>query len=179
MELIPVIEFEPFQFASLECADWSDVAARNQYWLDCLAQSGIEDLAPVREGSWMVPVQRICDEHHFTALVEKLYGEDWEEEDGWRPIPGGCVFHHEDHWISPQCCGDLTGLKEWAIATEHPCQEWTMIWIGHPWVEYRWSAKDQIEISDLLVGDSNPAENCVRLPVAELKTAISPAEKII
>src|SRR6516162_6525404 len=67
LELVPALELEPGRFSTRERPRPSGSGlempmAWDRYWLDCLADSGITGLNPLRPASWHVPVRALDQE---------------------------------------------------------------------------------------------------------------------
>jgi hypothetical protein len=66
IELIPVLKFEPFRFATESRRSpsrcYEDMLEEwFRYWLESLADSGITGLMPIYRGSWHVPTTEFTD----------------------------------------------------------------------------------------------------------------------
>ena len=73
IELIPVVELEPYVFAtkdrSFPSGRFEDIPEEwYRYWLESLANSGIAGLMPVQSGYWHVPTREFTD----TALLRRV-----------------------------------------------------------------------------------------------------------
>ena len=66
--------------------------------------------------------------------------------------------------VEPGCCSDLGDVSNWKTAVNSTASDWSMLWIGHPWLSYR-SYETFVEISGTHESDA---------PVGRWK--ISPAE---
>ena len=70
IELIPVLKFEPFRFAtegrSSPSGAYEDMREEwHRYWLESLADSRITGLMPIERGSWHVPTSEFTDPRSF------------------------------------------------------------------------------------------------------------------
>ncbi len=152
IELIPVLELEPATFATRThkspCGTTSELPDEwFQYWTDCLADSGITGLRPLRRGSWHVPIVNFDVPSHLQKFLEVTF-QEWggveslSDPDG-KPVLGGglalrCIA--SDLLIAPTCCADLGDAKNWKTAADYREVEWQMLWIGHPWLAFRFQA---------------------------------------
>lgn len=141
MQLIPVVEFEPFAFQAVERESPTDDDRQSwdDYWHNSLADSGITDIDPYQRGSWFVEVDKLTP-----AIVEILLHKTYKvcdrtatnlEEMISGSLSGGYVFEVSNTvQITPQCCGDLADIKGWETASNWMNAEEMMLWIGHPWL---------------------------------------------
>jgi hypothetical protein len=141
LSLVPVVEFAPGQYARQgrvypqQTGDEAPDAWR-RYWLDCLSDSGIQGLVPLRPGSWLVPVRQLTDPHILRQLVRVEFKQisfsgSAEEADDVGTLSGGYALLDAGQLvIEPRCCGDLRNLKEWRDAALRQCDG--SFWIGHP-----------------------------------------------
>lgn len=128
MKLIPVVEFEPFQFETPgrqrpgdtqnepNAEDW------DKYWRDSLADSGITNIDPYAMSSWFIEVGKLTSEI-VEILLGKTYKEGIEnttdaEEMNFSSFPGGYVLEvSETVQIFPECCGYLADIHNWEEAS--------------------------------------------------------------
>ena len=120
MELINAIEISPDDYSINEYA-WPEATsaaeplAWNTYWLKCISDSGLGNLKPVRNGSYLVAIDTIAIEELSIILNKALSDidlEDYEEQVG--KLCGGVVIKiNNNPIIEPSCCGDLGNLSEW------------------------------------------------------------------
>ena len=150
VELIPVLELEPgaWKTQERECptsggsADFPD--EWYQYWVECLADSGLKGIEPIRKGSWLVPLDSLTDDS-LQSIIEKELEEDSDEPSA---MCGGYVLSVGERFIDPQCCCDLGDIYEWVAASEHQGAEWAQVWIGHPWTHVR-ATDERLEFAEL------------------------------
>ncbi len=57
--------------------------------------------------------------------------------------------------IEPMCCGDIGNMNGWLAIFEAQPNEWTQLWIGHPWLYYK-RENDMVAFSDYT--ESTPAD---------------------
>lgn len=152
VELIPVLELEPYTFATQSREspvyrshdtpeDWS------RYWSDSLADSGLIGLQPVRRGSWHVPTTEFADfavlRRYLGVIFQKWGGIAVLSDPDCRPVlDGGLALRCRPHdqWVEPGCCADLGDAANWREAAAYRQPEWQMLWIGHPWLSVRYQA---------------------------------------
>lgn len=148
LELVPVLELEPYQFATRDHPRPSG-AARDlpenleRYWLDALADAGITGLSPLSPGSWHVPTRDLTDPAVLQKMIAVLlhgWGgvENLDDPDGRHVLDGGlALLSGNEVLVEPTCCSDLGNVSEWRGASGYRGPDWTMLWIGHPWLSVR------------------------------------------
>jgi hypothetical protein len=152
LELIPVLELEPFLFATREQARPTGTARdmpedSHRYWLDSLADSGLIDLTPLRPGSWHVPTRNLTIPEVLRRILDVIVshwgGMDCLEDPESRQALGGglALLSEGEVLVEPKCCSDLSNLSNWRDAAGYRGHDWTMLWIGHPWLSYRFDGK--------------------------------------
>jgi hypothetical protein len=152
IRLIPVLELEPWVFSTVERPRPSGSVLETpegwaRYWLDCLADSGITGLTPLRPASWHVPVHQLGDPETLEKILRihtrDVFGiEALIDADEIPILSGGLVLLSKGEvLIEPTCCADLGNLSEWRDAAEYRESEWRMLWIGHPWLSVRYEAR--------------------------------------
>lgn len=152
VELIPVLELEPWVFSTVERPRPSGSVLETpegwaRYWLDSLADSGITGLTPLRPGSWHVPAHQLGD----PETLEKILRIHTRDVDGIEApidaeeiptLSGGlALLSKGEVLIEPTCCSDLGNLSEWRNAAGYRQPEWRMLWIGHPWLSARYDGR--------------------------------------
>ena len=151
IQLIPVVELEPFKFSTQSRNSPAGVYGEDdseewfRYWTDSLADSGITGLQPVRRASWYVPTMNFDVATNLCIFLEKTF-QKWggidslAEPDSKRVLYGGLALQcpASDLMIEPGCCSDLGTAKNWKDAAAHRGVEWRMLWIGHPWLSVRY-----------------------------------------
>jgi hypothetical protein len=80
VELLPVLELEPWTFATQEHPSppghGPEFAEQWQhFWADSLADSGLKGLRPIRPSSWLVPLSEFADTGLLRSLLEALFRE--------------------------------------------------------------------------------------------------------
>ena len=85
---------------------------------------------------------------NLDELEEELYN-----------LCGGIVIQRDDEiLVSPSCCGDLSDIYNWEDIKSNNSNEWTKIWIGHPWIFYK-KIENQVQISDYSENDNPKIED--------------------
>lgn len=149
LRLVPVLELEPWRFSTSDRPSPSGTGpempeAWGRYWLDCLADSGITGLSPLRPASWHVPVHELGDQETLTKILRSLArdrsGIEAPADDEDVPaLDGGlALFSEGELLVEPTCCSDLGNISEWRYAAGYRQPEWRMLWIGHPWLSVRY-----------------------------------------
>ncbi|MEM1415064.1 MAG: hypothetical protein AAGH15_09200 [Myxococcota bacterium] len=140
--LTPVLELEPGRYATRARSHPTksgseDPAGWDRFWRDCLADAGITDLTPWRPGSWLVPLDQFAASETLRKVLREELAcvTDWRQEIG--ALAGGYVLQHEGAVVLPGCCGDLSNLADWTLASESSLSAWQQVWIGHPWTHVR------------------------------------------
>jgi hypothetical protein len=150
LSLVPVVEFEPGRYRRAErdyplASTREEPDARQRYWLACLADVGIDDLAPIYPGAWLVSASEIASHATLRRLIEvTLAIHDLEVErlpdaleglslhERLSALDGGFVIASRDGPLAePACCADLGGLAGFRAALEYDDDEWRPIWTGH------------------------------------------------
>ena len=78
IELIPVLKFEPFQFAAEGRSPPFGFYERmpeewHRHWVESLADSGIRGVMPVERGSWHVPTSEFTDLALLRRVLEVIF----------------------------------------------------------------------------------------------------------
>jgi hypothetical protein len=74
---------------------------------------------------------------------------------------------------APTCCSDLGNLSDWRDAVAYRQPNWSILWIGHPWLSVRFDA-GRLVLSDLHESGSPVARWAVT--PEELGLAVTAAE---
>jgi hypothetical protein len=145
VRLIPVIEMMPSNYghADRPMPPPGDTEAWTQYWYECLADSGIEELRLL--DLWHVPIEQLTNANTLERIIhENRFDEasDSSESDFDRfsdpdeylsAFNGGYALYLNDRKIcTPRCCADLADIQNWQLAADYRRAEWDTIWIGHP-----------------------------------------------
>ena len=152
IQLIPVVELEPYTFSTrsrnMPSGTSKDVPEEwFRYWTDSLADSGITELRPLWPGSWHVPTVNFDVASNLHRFLQKTF-QDWGGIDSLtdpecKPVlSGGLALHcaASETLIEPGCCADLADANNWKEAAAHRGASWKMLWIGHPWLSVRYQA---------------------------------------
>lgn len=154
MELLLTLEIDPYDFARNEhqspaLSPEENPDAWNEFWLKSIADSGLEGLEAIRKGSYLVATTGISESNLEIILRQRLEEVEWdffEEQIGL--LSGGIVLKaHNTFLIEPMCCGDLESIQNWEQIFEQTTDDWTQLWIGHPWIYFK-KHKESIEFSD-------------------------------
>jgi hypothetical protein len=150
IELVPVIELEPYHFATQErtfpCGTAKEeLDQRCCYWRDSLADSAVTNLRPIRPGSWHVPTAEFTNLATLRAVLDVLLRDSGgidalSAPDTIPVLSGGLALRvpSGEVLVEPGCCADLGGLRDWQVATTYRSSGWQMVWTGHPWVSVRY-----------------------------------------
>jgi hypothetical protein len=181
MQLINTIELSPYSFASREYdyptgSSMDLPEAWDQFWKKCISDKNLERLEAIRKGSYLVDIRTINDEELETILINELKEvelSDFEEQ--VNRMYGGIVLEvNENIYIEPTCCGDIGNIKEWESIFETELNNWTNLWIGHPWIFYR-KVDGIIEFSDYTesnLADLKDIEILISVSESELETEL-------
>jgi hypothetical protein len=184
IELIPVLKFEPFRFAtegrSSPSGVYEDMREEwYRYWLESLADSGITGLMPIERGSWHVPTSEFTDpallrrvlEVIFQNLLEAGFSIDLE----CLPLDGGLALRCQSQvLIEPGCCADLGDVAGWREVVGYRAPKWQPVSNGHPGVLARYDAPRLI-LSEPQEGESSPTARWAVCP-DQLRDAVVAAE---
>lgn len=152
VELIPVLELEPWVFSTVERPRPSGSVLETpegwaRYWLDCLADSGITGLSPLRPASWHVPVHELGDPETMEKIL-RLRTRDvgsieavTDVDEAPILVGGLALLSGGEVLVAPTCCSDLGNLSEWRAAAGYGESDWRMLWIGHPWLSVRYEGR--------------------------------------
>jgi hypothetical protein len=167
VELVPVLKLEPMKFTSpehpLPVGTGPEMPEGwHRYWLDCLADSDITGLEPLRPASWHVPTKRLTDPtllHNFLKVAfDDWGGPDIFADPECKPVLDGglALLASGDVIVVPTCCVDLGSLSDWRQAAVYRGADWQMLWIGHPWLSVRyevpWLVLSNLHESDTPTG---------------------------
>ena len=143
IELIPVVNLEPFRFAAGDrlapSGIYEDMPEQwYRYWLHSLADSGIRDLMPIERGSWHVPTSEFSGPIPLGRLLEVIFQNllkaAFSIDLHCLPLDGGLALRCQcqNVLVEPGCCGDLGDLESWREVVGHRQAKWRPLWIGHP-----------------------------------------------
>jgi hypothetical protein len=143
IELIPVVELEPFVFASddrsLPSGRYQDMPEEwYRYWSESLADSGFTGLRSIQSGSWHVPTSEFTDAAPLRRVLELIFQNPSEMgfacEADCMPLNGGLALRCQSQnvLIEPGCCADLGDTANWRDVVGYRQAEWRTLGIGHP-----------------------------------------------
>lgn len=174
MQLINTIEVSPFLYSDKNyelpkgtSKEW------NNLWLKCLSDKNITALNTIQKGSFLVDIDNINDAN-LEIIINKVLedkddSEELEEQIG--KLNGGIAIKNDNCFvIMPTCCGDIGNIIEWESIFDNNSNNWSQLWIGHPWIFYK-RRNGIIEFSDYT--DLNIEE------LKEIKTVFSISEIIL
>lgn len=129
IKLIPVIELQPATFSKKDRESPKEsYLEAPQEWIkynqSCYRDSGLNNIKPIRELSWLFRLDTLSNEDLKIILADLIYGkaEDFDSIDEilndpieYAPfIPGGYLFVVEDEVKSePGCCCGLEDIADW------------------------------------------------------------------
>jgi hypothetical protein len=166
LSIVPVVELDPGQYRNADhpypnVSRIEDPAGWQAYWSRCMADAGIENLEALPNTDF-VEVARLTDPEHLRAIcTAELSGLDFDADldEQLGPLDGGLAFLIDGvPRLVPQCCGDLGAWREWRTAASDPPDDWSMMWIGHPWISVR-RRSTGLELSQLHEDDAEPTAN--------------------
>lgn len=152
IELIPVLELEPSRFSvptrPYPSRSYPEVPEEwHRHWSDCLADSGLSGLRPIRCGSWHVATAEFADATRLRRLLQSAFRDIGGiqalcDPDHRAPRNGGLAFRcrTQNLLIEPGCCADLGNLTGWQAAVAYKGEAWQELWIGHPWISVKFAS---------------------------------------
>jgi hypothetical protein len=181
-DLIPVVEIEPkgdgTPLPNGSAAD--NPAGWDAYWRACLSRRGFPAVEPIEKPSWLVQVALLSDAALRAVLPDHLDAAGClpiTEPENVGSLCGGFVLSKaKEHLVRPSCCGDLSNIRDWEQAAGCRQSDWTMLWIGHPWVSLRFEAS-QLWISNHHEGE--PTRAMCRFHPAALEKATADARVVL
>jgi hypothetical protein len=148
VELIPVLQCEPFRFAAEDrlppAGTYKDMPEEwDRYWRESMADSGIKGLTPIEPGSWHVPTSQFTNTALLMRVLEAIFHDLMETgfdiDLGCTPLLGGLALRSQSQvLVEPGCCADLGELAGWRKAVDYRQVEWRSVSNGHPWVLARY-----------------------------------------
>lgn len=177
--LVSVIEIEPFLYEepgrkrpTMSLID--DPSAWAHYWLQSLVDSKITGLLPIKKASWLVATSSFTPENQ--ATLDTLLKIMWRDDET-PSLSGGLALVDDEGpvWLEPSCCCDFGNIRDWETLVCSPPSEWTMLWIGHPWVYVRLDGA-QVVFSDYSEENEATGDESFRVAVENLRTAVSDAK---
>lgn len=186
VELINTIEINPFAYANIEY-EYPNGSSKDlpdewyKFWKKCLADKNLDNLEPIRKGSYLVDINSISNlelKEILKCNLKDFDPDDFEEQVS--RIYGGVVIKIENEFvIEPTCCGDIGNLYEWEKIFGQLNQNWTELWIGHPWIYYR-IENGEVEFSDYYeanFADIKDMKSLLKLPFDDLRKKLAVIKK--
>jgi hypothetical protein len=173
IELVPLVELSPLQFATKQRETPNGSSAElpdewHRYWVDSLGDAGVVGVAPLYPGSWHVATTELSAPETIRRVIEVTFRDEggigiFADPELERPLSGGIALfrRRRELVIEPTCCTDLGDLHHWRKAAVYRGDEWETLWIGHPWVSMRYESPWLI-LSDLHEGGEPSARWAVR-----------------
>ncbi len=162
MQLLMAIEISPYDYADAEYEYPTGSSSQfpdewNEFWIRCLSDSNLGDLCAISKGSYLVDIETIKDAELEEIVSNELKEVEWKDfEEQVHRMSGGIVVKENGvSCIEPMCCGDIGNMNGWLAIFEAQPNEWTQLWIGHPWLYYK-RENDMVAFSDYT--ESTPAD---------------------
>jgi hypothetical protein len=137
VELIPVIAVPPGVFspdAPLPNLSGAEMDAFDGEWPDEWSASEITGLHPITRLTGDDVLERFLEIGGRAATNVRRCPEK-------RTSPvfsGGVILRSgDDVLIEPTCCSDLSNVASWSAAAAWRGDDWSRVWIGHPWISAR------------------------------------------
>ncbi len=180
LELIPHIVIDPNDFRT---SKRKKVARRDRakYWVESLAQAGIEGVNQLEKHRWIAPVREV---HHNRILLQVLKNRRHEIPKEnltaeslaiWGTEGGVSLFHAGKPIFPAMCCSDLGNINDWKHILDYRESKWTLMWNGHPMIPVRYS-EGLLKFADN--SDDKPTSKSAAkygIPVDVLKIAVKQA----
>ncbi len=163
LTLIPVLEFDPGLFRSLDhpyphASAQDDPEGWQAYRRRCWADAGLSKLKAYRNSEF-VRFEDADDPILLTLLQKHLELDDTISSstgdgraidlDEISCLSGGFVLDHDDeHRVWPRCCGTLADLHNWAEACDITQSEAYDLWIGHPQLTVTSAGINELQICE-------------------------------
>lgn len=82
-------------------------------------------------------------------LIENQIKDEVEEEElsEIQPFEGGLRIDNDNCSIEWTCCENIGDFYNWKSTIDNPSDQWTHLWIGHPWIFFR-VRNNKIQFSD-------------------------------
>lgn len=185
LNLINTIEINPYDFAesAYDYPKGIDLPEEwNIFWKKCLADKKLDHLEAIRKGAYLVDVNVLDDAELIEILKNALKNLDLDDDIEHQvcEICGGIAIQLNDEFlIEPTCCGDMGNLRAWEAIFEEVNEDWKQLWIGHPWVFYRYSLA-HIEFSGYYEADIDELEEvkpAFKIPIPLLRNKLETIKK--
>lgn len=90
------------------------------------------------------------DEETIVAIIQNQIGNrEINSDEELFIFEGGIYIEQDNKTIVSQCCGDISGIEKWKELFIENNTYYKEIWIGHPWIFYKFDAT-KIYISDYI-----------------------------
>lgn len=136
---------------------------------------------PIEKGTSLIDIETIDDENLQMILKSKSEDieDDPEEGDFVMAFDGGIALKADNGIpIRPNCCSDMSDIRSWQDIFTNSSTEWTMLWIGHPWVLYR-KENGKISFSEYTESSEIDPENIKILVEVEESELRAEFEKVL
>ncbi len=112
---------------------------------------------------YSIPISELSDDKDLlTFILHSLPKRKKKKNFDLEKIPaliGGIVIEFDDNTaIAPQCCGEIYNYQHWKEVLDKQPQEWTEIWIGHPWI-YARVQNNTLELSEIMEATLSPQQD--------------------
>jgi hypothetical protein len=172
--LVPLVELPSCEIVPYP-DDWNDPRQRERW------NRG-------RADALAIPIEDVVGAGHVRA--DRPSAEAWRRlltaQHGRRGLRGDVnlegglgLFVDETAVLLPACCSWIDdATEEWGCLVAAPPDEWSMLWIGHPWVLVKRSG-DAVAISKPTESiDDEGVEVLAEVPIADLSRAIDHARNV-
>ncbi|MEH0155417.1 hypothetical protein V6R21_14820 [Limibacter armeniacum] len=152
VRIYPVIEMSPWQIDGGEDIEIREGQDFSEFAIEIFKKNGIENIEQLDPyGYCSIKVSDISD-NDLKIFIDKEVSDAEIPENGIEavgPFSGGLVIVVNDQVVHHQCCGDISDYKNWKTFLEESPEDWSQIWIGHPWL-YGRVRKNNVELSDYI-----------------------------
>ncbi|QDT64736.1 hypothetical protein [Calycomorphotria hydatis] len=136
LELVPVIEVEPYALTDLpipdECPAREYPSAWRQYFDSCMVQLGEDQITPIADWSHFVRAKDMLGAVLLEKLLRDCLPDDATKTDEIAGLSAGyALCDSEQVLIQPQCCCDFSNLESWEELVKERSVK-SDLWIGHP-----------------------------------------------
>ncbi|MDR4951912.1 hypothetical protein REB14_06920 [Chryseobacterium sp. ES2] len=186
MKLINTIEISPLRYAKEEfelpeSSDYPDPEEWYTKWEEVASRLNF-NFKTIQKGSYLVNIEDIDDDNLemiVEAKMEDMESDESEEDICIMAFDGGIVLKIEDEiLIQPSCCGDISNIEDWRNIFKIPSSEWKSLWIGHPWVFYKWE-NGKVCFSEYTESNVEDVENIKIVAEVEESELKAELEKVV
>ena len=152
-----------------ESADLKDNEDYEKFALNIFNNAGIKSINRLDKYAYSSIILSDINNEDLSILIQKELADSEISENGLEIVgdfEGGLVIKFKNgNVINHSCCGSVSDYKNWLELVESKPEEWTEIWIGHPWV-YGKVKENKVLITDYL-DETNalPKENDFKFEV--------------